>query len=164
MPRWPVYVALGLVVVFSVILVIEFAGLSGGEAGGLIPEDDLTAESYMDAVEPLLADADPSRAPALINSTEHICATCHLGEANIAPSFDNVADVAGERKPPLQAAAYIYESILHPGAYVVEGYSVNNMPRNYGEKLGDQELGDIIAWLLLTPQERAALPAASDVQ
>ncbi|MBC8099359.1 MAG: hypothetical protein H7Y11_07945, partial [Armatimonadetes bacterium] len=50
------------------------------------------------------------------------------------------------RRPPLTAEAYLYESILYPTAYEVEGYT-GQMPRTYGE-LSDRDLGDIIAYLL----------------
>jgi mono/diheme cytochrome c family protein len=58
-----------------------------------------------------------------------------------------IAERAAARRPPLAAAAYIYESITHPTAYIVEGFS-GAMPQNYPERLSERELGDIIAYLL----------------
>ena len=160
----PVLIVMGLIIVFSVIFLIEFAGLSGTGGAG-IPEDELTAASYMDIVEPLLINADPARAPAIMQRSELICMSCHMDGSNVAPMFSNVADVADERRPPLLPAAYIYESIVHPGAFVAEGAwgDSNNMPRYYRDSLTDEELGDLIAWLLLTPAERDALDAPTDV-
>jgi len=160
----PVLIVIGLIVIFGVIFMIEFAGLSDTGGSG-IPEDELTADSYMDIVEPLLVDADPARAPAIMNRSDLICMSCHMDGSNVAPMFSNVMDVAGERRPPLLPAAYIYESIVHPGAFVAAGAwgDSNNMPRYYRDSLTDQELGDLIAWLLLTPAERDALSIAADV-
>jgi hypothetical protein len=58
-----------------------------------------------------------------------------------------IAARAATRRPPLSAAEYVYESITTPTAYVVEGFQPA-MPPNYPERLTDQELGDIIAYLL----------------
>ncbi len=43
---------------------------------------------------------------------------------------------------------YVQESILNPGAYVVEGYPNNVMPRWYGQKLTAGALDKIITYLL----------------
>ncbi len=43
---------------------------------------------------------------------------------------------------------YVQESILNPGAYIVEGYPDNVMPRWYGQKLTAGALDKIINYLL----------------
>lgn len=43
---------------------------------------------------------------------------------------------------------YVQESILNPGAYVVEGYPNNVMPRWYGQKLTAGAMDKIITYLL----------------
>ncbi len=43
---------------------------------------------------------------------------------------------------------YVQESILYPGAYIVEGYPDRVMPRWYGQKLTAGALDKIIAYLL----------------
>lgn len=43
---------------------------------------------------------------------------------------------------------YVQESILYPGAYIVEGYPDNVMPRWYGQKLTAGALDKIISYLL----------------
>ena len=142
--RWPVVVALVLLAVVIVIFVIALIET--------VPVDNespatLTADSYMDVVTPLLENGDPARGDTLID--ELGCGVCHrIGAVNgVAPSFAGIAEQASDRRPPLTAAAYIYESIIHPTAYVVDGYS-GAMPQNYAELLTDAEMGDIIAYLL----------------
>lgn len=142
---WPVYLALGLLGIFVVIFVIQFINLSGGESGAQV-ETTLTADSYMSVVTPLLANADVERGAELVETVG--CTGCHVyGVANkLAPPFEGIAIRAAETRPPLTAAAYLYESIVHPTAYELEGY-IAQMPRTYGE-LADADLGDILAYLL----------------
>ncbi|NWG17350.1 MAG: c-type cytochrome [Chloroflexi bacterium] len=144
--RWPVFVALGMLVVISVVFLVEFAVSTGAELQKT-PSATLDAASYQDEVLPLLADADPQRGAALVE--EHNCIACHRmgAENNIAPPFQGLAARAGLRRPPLSAEAYVYESITHPTAYVVEGFSPA-MPQNYPDLLTGRDLGDIIAYLL----------------
>ncbi len=144
--RWPLYVALGLLVIFAAIFVIVFVSLSNN-AGTQEAAGELTAETYMDIVTPLLANANPENAEVLL--VQYDCAACHRqGVANnLAPSFVGMAERAAEARPPLTAAAYIYEAIVHPLEHTLGGYT-GIMPQYYGSRLSDQELGDIIAYLL----------------
>lgn len=106
----------------------------------------LSADAYLVRVEPLLQNANPANGAALIEQYE--CYACHIaGAPGIAPVLTGVGRIAAERRPPLTAAAYLYESILYPHVHLVEGY-IDSMPRNFGERLSDQELGDLIAYLL----------------
>lgn len=142
-PRWPVYIVVALVAVFGVVFLILLANLSSRDGGAEV----LTPETYLDIVTPLLVTADPERGSSLV--VRHGCIACHAGNAagRLAPAFDQVARVAAERRPPLTAAAYVYESVVYPGAFTVDGFQ-SNMPRNYRALLSDAELGHIIAYLL----------------
>ena len=84
-----------------------------------------------------------TRAPA-------ICSTCHSVEPNVVivgPSLFGIGDRAGSRIPGLDAEAYIRQSIIDPGAYVVEGFP-DAMARNLGEVLNSQQISEIITYLL----------------
>ncbi len=61
--------------------------------------------------------------------TKGTCEICHkIGEKGTrAPDLAGVGARAGKRKPGLGAKQYIIESLLEPGAYLVEGYP-NIMP------------------------------------
>lgn len=143
----PVFIALAILVVFLVVFAIEFLDLSKSSGG--VEEADLTVDTYMDIVTHLLENADASRGETLV--TQYGCSACHAGNnaGRLAPAHSEVASVASERRPPLTAAAYVYESIIYPGAFVVEGYT-NNMPRIYADQIPDADLGDIIAYLIST--------------
>lgn len=142
---WPVYLAAGLLGIFALIFIVEFINLSR------IPEREpvattLTADTYMQTVNSLLENADASRAPELLE--KYACYGCHLYGvlARLGPSFEGVAERAAVRNPPLTAAAYLYEAIVYPEAFAIEGFS-SEMPVRFGE-LPDDELGAIIAYLL----------------
>jgi mono/diheme cytochrome c family protein len=79
------------------------------------------------------------------------CVGCHaLDPANVAvaPSWHNMANVAVARKPDMSPAAYLYESIVEPNAYVVQGYPSGVMPQNYEQTLTTEQIVDIIAYML----------------
>jgi len=58
------------------------------------------------------------------------CTICHaIGQKGTrAPDLGGVGARAGKRKPGMSAKAYLIESLLDPGAYLVEGYP-NIMPK-----------------------------------
>ena len=151
--RWPVYLVIGLFILVTVIFIIALALTTENElVVAPTAVSQLTADTYMDKVIPLLQRADASRGATLVE--QFGCVACHReGVVNkIAPAFEGIAVRAAARRPPLTAAAYIYESITNPTAYVVVGYNPA-MPQNFSQQLSDRQLGDIIAYLL-TPSAR----------
>lgn len=151
--RWPLYLVGGLLIVtllaFGALFVVDSVNYQDTIHGD-VPPETLTDTSYLDRVEPLLAQADPANGDTLV--VQFDCAACHRAgaENGVAPAFSGIAERAAERRPPLAAAAYLYESITRPQAHVVEGF-VGAMPQDYATRLTDQQLGDIIAYLL-TPE------------
>ncbi len=146
--RWPVYLVAGMLIAATLIFVVEFVVSTRDEINKPKAPKELTAETYMDRVNAVLAGANSENGAQLVERYQ--CVNCHrVGANKIAPSFEGIAERAGTRHPPLTAAAYIYESITNPTAYVVKGYTPA-MPQNYPERLSDRELGDIIAYLLTT--------------
>lgn len=146
--RWPVYLVILLFIVVSVVFMIEFVVSTESE---IVAKAVATAESstdnYAATVAALLENADPANGAALVEF--HGCIACHrIGAANnIAPAFEGIAERAATRRPPLTAAAYLYEAITNPAAYVVEDYNLS-MPQDYAQRLSEREIGDIIAYLL----------------
>lgn len=107
----------------------------------------LTSNTYMDIVAPLLASANVERGAELVNR-QFECHVCHVQSAGqVAPSFDGIGERAATERPPLTAAAYLYEAIMYPSVHVVSGYSAS-MPANYPTRLEPQQVGDMIAYLL----------------
>jgi len=80
------------------------------------------------------------------------CSACHM-EETIAPLTEGTWTRVAEERLEEESLAdyterqYLVESILHPNAYVVEGYTANVMPAAYGQRLDLQQLADLIAYL-----------------
>ncbi|MFN8531584.1 MAG: c-type cytochrome [Anaerolineae bacterium] len=114
---------------------IASSGLAGAavtSGSGGVPADPVEAGRYWF-----------SRAPAN-------CSTCHSlepGAVVVGPSLSGVASRAGSRISGLSAEAYLRQSILTPGAYVVSGFP-DAMARNLGDVLDSDQLNQIIAFLL----------------
>lgn len=109
---------------------------------------NVTVESgaYADEASAALIGAQALKGEALVE--EFNCIACHvLGDNRIAPRFQGLADRAGARRPALSAEQYLFESIVDPGAFLVEGYK-NAMPANYARRLAREEIGHIIAYLM----------------
>jgi mono/diheme cytochrome c family protein len=80
------------------------------------------------------------------------CAGCHtiegLSTGIVGSNLTQIGEVAATRKEGYSAEDYIRESITNPNAYVVEGYQSGIMPQNYSQQLSQQELDDLVAFLL----------------
>ncbi len=75
------------------------------------------------------------------------CGSCHGPEDSLGPAIVGMGERAATRVDGLSAEDYLYEAIVDPGAYVVEDF-VNMMPPSYGDTYSEQELQDIIAFIL----------------
>jgi cytochrome c553 len=81
------------------------------------------------------------------------CTSCHdyneaEGTEENAPFTAGTATRAATRVAGMSAEEYIRESILTPNAYVVEGFQEGDMYQTFGEELSEQEIADLIAYLL----------------
>jgi cytochrome c551/c552 len=77
------------------------------------------------------------------------CNACHTytpaqSKGTIGPDLDKLADFAQTAKQPLDEFAR--EGIVNPSAYVEKGFS-DVMPKDYDQKLSDQELNDLVDFL-----------------
>ena len=83
-----------------------------------VPQQELTLEGGNVTNEQLV------KAGEGIFKGKGTCEICHaIGQKGTrAPDLAGVGARAGKRKPGISAKAYIIESLLDPGAYLVEGY------------------------------------------
>jgi cytochrome c2 len=146
--RWPILFVIALFAVVTLVFLYEL--IRSSPTPNAQPEAtlELTRSTYMNTVSALLNGADPAHGANLVE--QYGCVACHRqGAANkMAPAFNGIAERAATRRPPLTAAAYIYESITNPSAFIAPGKYNAAMPENFRERLSDRELGDIIAFLL----------------
>ena len=93
----------------------------------------------------------------------YCCSDCHISSRPPAPNFAASGDLPaiGERGAIRITAAdytgaattpeqYLFESIVLPDAYRVEGRWADyaEMDEDFGERLSRQDMADLIAWLL----------------
>lgn len=75
------------------------------------------------------------------------CVGCHAingAGGGVGPDLTNVYSDRGED--------YVRQSIVNPNAVIAEGYQPNIMPQNFGERLSDDDLNSIIAYLASVSQ------------
>lgn len=77
------------------------------------------------------------------------CIACHTIDESrlVGPGLGGIATRAETRVGGLSAEDYIFTSIVAPANYVVEGYA-NVMPSSFGDSLSEQQVSDIVAYLL----------------
>lgn len=94
------------------------------------------------------ASGNPANGKALFAANG--CGTCHTyrpagSTATVGPDLDRLEDYARQAKKPLDQ--FVRTSIVDPGAYVQPGFPDDIMPTNFGEKLSDAQLADLVAFL-----------------
>ncbi|WP_162909378.1 c-type cytochrome [Aggregatilinea lenta] len=105
---------------------------AGTEVAQAVSEDDI-------------ANADAAHGDELFQAS---CASCHAidsDEVIVGPSLQNIANEAGEMEEGMDAVAYLHESLVDPGAFVVEGYE-NIMPSF--DDWPESDINDTIAFLM----------------
>ena len=116
-----------------------------------------TAAPLLSPIDRMVAVRDPEKGAALFVTfqdtagTGYSCSNCHLADsekANLGPGLLNIKDRALTRVQGQSAAEYIYESIISPMAYLVEGFDAELMPQNWSDIYTDLEIFDIVAYLL----------------
>ena len=60
----------------------------------------------------------------------------------------NISQYATNRVDGQSAAVYLYESIVAPDRYLVEGFSDSIMPPRYDKGFTEEQIGDLVAYLL----------------
>ncbi len=98
---------------------------------------------------------DPAAGQVLFNTfvpeASFACATCHLADSEntlICPGLQNVGTRAETRVPGMTAVEYLHQSIVDPSAYVVEGFPDNLMPHVFGQVFTEEQINDLIAYLM----------------
>lgn len=121
------------------------------QAGELTPEATAEATAAAGALV-----GDPARGQQIF---EHglngapACVNCHnraaAGRSGLAigPGLLHISERAATRIEGMDAAAYIEDSIRQPGDFIVPGFS-GIMYGLFAEKYSDQEIADVVAYLL----------------
>jgi mono/diheme cytochrome c family protein len=132
--RRPLLIALTLAVVL--------AGCGGQETVQPVPE---TVEGEApQAATTTLPEGDPEAGKALFASVTPSCGSCHTfgpagSEGQTGPNLDESLQD--------DDANSILQSIVNPDAQITPGFQPGLMPKDYGEKLSEQQLADLVAFL-----------------
>ncbi|MEJ2303477.1 MAG: c-type cytochrome [Anaerolineales bacterium] len=80
------------------------------------------------------------------------CTGCHtingLSAGTVGPNLTQIGTTAETRVEGQSAEEYIRQSILMPNEHIVEGFPQNVMPQNFGELLSQDQLNDLVSFLL----------------
>ena len=81
------------------------------------------------------------------------CSGCHSTGANrvVGPGLSGVGTTAETRVAGLNADEYLTQSIKSPNAFVVPDFFADLMPTTFGQTLSEQEIADIVAYLISLP-------------
>lgn len=110
-----------------------------------------------EAVEaPPAAEPTGPRDPEVLFNQVLGCMGCHnldvpqtaTNRGPIGPNMGNLATNAAARVPGQSAEEYVYESIVEPNVYIVEGYPSGIMPQNYDQLMSEEEIQLMVGWLL----------------
>ena len=119
----------------------RIAGLSDEEILAGLPEE---------VVALIPGDADRG----LELTVPHNCIGCHVTDnslVDVAPTWLEIADTAVGRAKQLGLAGpalYLYTSITDPNDHIVDGYTSGVMPETYSVDLSEQDLADLLTYLL----------------
>ena len=120
-------------------------------------------------IDRLAAVRDPENGKLLFETFQeaanYACSTCHSvisEDTLVGPGLLNIKARALERVAGQSAAEYIYESIVKPDLYLVEGFDAELMPENWMEIYSNIEIFDMVAYLLTLEGESVSLGEATD--
>ncbi len=109
-------------------------------------------------LDPVVAAAQAAERGEVIFNTMYpqagfACVTCHsTTDARLTgPGFAGLGARAGTRVEGQSAEDYLHNSIINPNAFIVPGepvYPPNLMPQIYAELFSEQQINDLIAYLL----------------
>jgi mono/diheme cytochrome c family protein len=76
------------------------------------------------------------------------CSSCHLLEDGSSPTHAGLSAAAADRVDGMSAVDYLRQSIVDPGAFLVGGEWANPMPPQFSDVLSEDQINNLIAFLL----------------
>jgi cytochrome c551/c552 len=125
---------------------------NGPLAQEVAPSASGASESELDrlraGLEALPAGNAESGEQVLASNACHACHSLEAGVRLVGPSLAGIGTTAATRKQGYPAELYLYESLVYPEAFAVEGYPSGLMPAEVVKQLSQQQLADLIAFLM----------------
>jgi mono/diheme cytochrome c family protein len=141
------FVVVAVLLVVGMLAAVEVFGAEHeakeGDGHAQTTETTTTGATETGQTETGAAEGDPAAGEQVFTSAG--CNSCHTlsaagSTAQTGPNLDE--GLKGKD------AAFIRESIVNPDAEVTEGYSQELMPETYGEQLSEEELANLVAFLV----------------
>ncbi|MCH7594524.1 MAG: cytochrome c [Chloroflexi bacterium] len=81
------------------------------------------------------------------------CSGCHSTGSNrvVGPGLSGIGTTGESRVAGLSADQYLNDSIVSPDDFIVEGFPQGLMPGTFGETLSEQDVADLVAYLISLP-------------
>lgn len=136
------------------VLLLAASGVGAVAVLSKLPDLRLTRTPAPVSVSPAFAaeveartrSADPARGKEL--HVQYGCSACHGPAYSTGPQLPGTGSRAATRRDGYSAPVYLYESIVSPNAFVVKDYPAGVMPQNFQPAIPEDQLYDLIAWLL----------------
>ena len=145
--KWQMVPAVAVVLLIVLIALMIFRSNTAAESSQI-----LTLGS---SVGPQPDDMPLSPGEALFKQATHNdapgCLACHSLEADVVlvgPSLAGITQRTTDRQPEREITAYLRESIVSPDAYIVDGYTPSVMYQQYEDLLTDDQIDDLVAFML----------------
>ncbi|MCY3905781.1 MAG: cytochrome c [Anaerolineaceae bacterium] len=142
----------------ALLTVATLARCSPAESRTATATPPATASTAAGPVRP-----DPARGEALfrqfVPEARYACVTCHLPnstQALLGPGLPGVGDGVSPCDPQQDLENYLRQSILDPDACLTPGFSARLMPAVYAEVYSEQDVDDLVAWMLTLRQRNEA--------
>ena len=124
------------------------AALAAAEAAG-VSEYTLGEETF--TIEQTASADGDARAPQELYVSMG-CQGCHsLDDPDTilaGPYQGDLHETAGTRVEGLTAEEYVYQSIVAPNEYIVDGYVAGVMPQTFSEQMSEAEIRGLVDWML----------------
>jgi mono/diheme cytochrome c family protein len=156
--RWPnfpgryVWPYVGVVICFFLAMmavIVWVAKEPPEQAEASAPSPPAAAPPPPAAQPPPAAKGDPAAGKAVFLANG--CGSCHTfkpagSSGTVGPDLDELAANA-QKANRGSLEQYVHESIVDPNAYVVSGFQAGVMPQDFGQKLNEKQIADLVAFL-----------------
>lgn len=145
--KWQIIPIVAILLFIALLALVSFRNnmveessqtLTLGSLAGSQPD-----EVYLSSGEALFKQVAHGNAPG--------CLACHSLEADVAlvgPSLAGIAQRTTNLQSDQEMEAYLRESIINPDAYMVDGYAPGVMYQQYEDTLTDDQIDDLVAFML----------------
>lgn len=132
--------------IFASLIILTFAALAC--SFGTTGNNETATTDELQAAFDKLPPGDAARGEQIYLAQP--CHTCHtdLAVGPVFPGDPPLAVRAATRESGYSAELYLYESIVAPNVDIAPGFQKDIMPAEFGNTLADQELADLIAYLM----------------